>query len=112
MIKFTTLLLLSASICFGQSKGWSLAEIFIVTEGMSSNSSDSLRFKLEAFSSVWKANYINPLSDFEITNEYNIAYYPKMKYGMIRNSPINYYQNFDVFGFNFFSLLQQVRIIY
>jgi hypothetical protein len=101
MRKMLIYLILITSICFGQGRGWSLAEIFIITEGMNPNTSDSLRFKLEALSIVWKANCTYPFSNYEITNDYNISYYPKAIYGMIRNSPNNYYQNYDVWGFNF-----------
>lgn len=82
-------------------EGWALAEIFMITKGLTENDTDSMRYRMEAITDVWKADETSPFSNYKKTNDYNLAYYPKLKYKGVRNTPYSYYNTQNVLGFNF-----------
>jgi len=84
-----------------EPEGWALAEIFMITKGLPPEGTDSIRYKLEAISDVWQADHTIPYSNYQKTSDYDIAYYPKMKYKGVRNTPDYYFNTRNILGFNF-----------
>lgn len=78
--------------------GWNYSEIFIITRGLDIN--QTIRYKMESISTVWTKPDTDPPSDYSITEELNIAYYPPIAEAATGNTQLNS-SLFNVGGFNF-----------
>lgn len=81
--------------------GWSQAEIFIITRGLSESGSDSLRYRMSAVGDIYKADETAPFSNFQKTNAFNQAFYPRLIYPGVKNTPDSYFNTPFILGFNF-----------
>jgi len=75
--------------------GWEYVEIYMITVGL--DNQETIRYKMQAVSSVWEKNIIPPYN-YLITNDYKFLYYPPILAPETTNSNPNEWYNW--MGFN------------
>jgi hypothetical protein len=80
-------LILSNYLMAQEELGWMEMEIFIMTTGLSQG--ETVRYKMEALGTVWRAEKTSPPSGYEFSTTHNLAYYPILTQSETGNTNFN-----------------------
>jgi len=84
---FILAMTLSINLMAQEELGWMEMEIFMMTTGLSQG--ETVRYKMEALGTVWRAEYTSPPSGYEFSNNHNLAYYPIFSQAPTGNTNFN-----------------------